>query len=200
LKEFAYPGGTVDTRVKNLKRIWNLKKNEIGFIQSEVAKKIGMTQGAISQYLNEFTVLNPPVIIKFANFLGVDPREIDPDILNYLPDVATANLIYNWSDAEKRIDEASTSIIFPNKMPAKVIRLDKPLHYSNHGTELKLPKGAILWVLEEEPSSLFKDPKSTSLWVISRKGSPDFEVVNTKQLPPKSLLKLRYFLHGARLF
>ena len=190
----------MDTRVKNLKRIWNLKKNEIGFIQSEAAKKIGMTQGAISQYLNEFTVLNPPVIIKFANFLGVDPREIDPDILNYLPDVATANLIYNWSDAEKRIDEASTSIIFPKKMPAKVTRLDKPLHYSNHGTELKLPKGAILWVLEEEPSSLFKDPKSTSLWVISRKGSPDFEVVNTKQLPPKSLLKLRYFLHGARLF
>ena len=64
----------------NLRAIWDLKKSEIGITQTEAAKQLGWTQGALAQYLNNITELNPPAVIKLANFLGVDPREIDPAI------------------------------------------------------------------------------------------------------------------------
>lgn len=62
----------------NLRKIWDLKKSEIGITQTEAAKTLGWTQGALAQYLNNITELNAPAVIKLANFLGVDPREIDP--------------------------------------------------------------------------------------------------------------------------
>lgn len=62
----------------NLRKIWDLRKSEIGLTQTEAAKKLGWTQGALAQYLNNITELNPPAVIKIANFLGVDPRDIEP--------------------------------------------------------------------------------------------------------------------------
>lgn len=62
----------------NLRKIWDSRKSEIGITQTEAAKKLGWTQGALAQYLNNITELNPPAVIKLANFLGVDPKEIDP--------------------------------------------------------------------------------------------------------------------------
>lgn len=62
----------------NLRKIWDLKKSEIGITQTEAAKKLGWTQGALAQYLNNITELNAPAVIKLANFLGVDPQQIDP--------------------------------------------------------------------------------------------------------------------------
>jgi len=62
----------------NLRAIWDIKKSEIGITQTEAAKKLGWTQGALAQYLNNITELNAPAVVKLANFLGVDPREIDP--------------------------------------------------------------------------------------------------------------------------
>jgi transcriptional regulator with XRE-family HTH domain len=61
-----------------LRKIWDLRKSEIGITQTEAAKKLGWTQGALAQYLNNITELNPPAVTKLSNFLGVDPREIDP--------------------------------------------------------------------------------------------------------------------------
>lgn len=62
----------------NLRKIWDIRKSEIGLTQTEAAKKLGWTQGAFAQYLNNITELNAPAVVKLANFLGVDPREIDP--------------------------------------------------------------------------------------------------------------------------
>lgn len=61
----------------NLRKIWDIRKSEIGLTQTEAAKELGWTQGALAQYLNQITELNPPAVVKLANFLGVDPREID---------------------------------------------------------------------------------------------------------------------------
>ena len=66
-----------------LRKIWDLRKSEIGITQTEAAKKLGWTQGALAQYLNNITELNPPAVIKLSNFLGVDPREIDPTVNFY---------------------------------------------------------------------------------------------------------------------
>ena len=71
----------------NLRKIWDIRKSEIGLTQTEAAKELGWTQGALAQYLNQITELNPPAVVKLANFLGVDPREIDPaaSIFNEYP-------------------------------------------------------------------------------------------------------------------
>lgn len=69
----------------NLRRIWDAKKAEIGVTQTEAAKKLGWTQGAVAQYLNNITELNASATIKLANFLGVDPRDINPDATDEFP-------------------------------------------------------------------------------------------------------------------
>ena len=91
--------------VKNLRRIWEKKKVEMRFTQVEVAKELGWSQGAISHYLNNITELRAQAIIKLANFLDVDPREIDPDIEQNLPSIVKQTVSYNASDMTKRINE-----------------------------------------------------------------------------------------------
>lgn len=65
--------------VKNLRDLWEKKKRAFEYTQVKAAKELGWTQGAFSQYLNNFTDLNDQAIIKLANFLDVDPNEIDPE-------------------------------------------------------------------------------------------------------------------------
>jgi len=67
--------------VNNLRAIWEKKKVEMQFTQVEAAKELGWSQGAISHYLNNITDLGPAAVIKFANFLEVDPRDIDPTVV-----------------------------------------------------------------------------------------------------------------------
>lgn len=73
--------------VVNLRRIWNTKRIEEGFTQKAATANLGFTQGAISQYLNDITSLSPATTIKFANFLGVSPLDIDPTLIDRLPGV-----------------------------------------------------------------------------------------------------------------
>ena len=54
------------------------------FTQVQAAEKLGWSQGAI-HYLNNITELGPAATIKFANFLGVDPEEIDPTVKEHYP-------------------------------------------------------------------------------------------------------------------
>ena len=65
--------------VRNLRKIWDNKKHQFEVTQVQAAKKLGWTQGAFSQYLNNLTELHADAIAKLANFLEVDPHEIDPD-------------------------------------------------------------------------------------------------------------------------
>ena len=92
--------------VKNLRRIWESKKLEIQFTQVTAAKELGWSQGAISHYLNAITELNPAAIIKLANFLDVDPRDIDPDIEPSLPSVLTIAIKYSAKDMTKPLSKA----------------------------------------------------------------------------------------------
>jgi predicted transcriptional regulator len=71
--------------LKNLKRIWNQRKRELGLTQVGAAKELGWTQGALSQYLNNLTELRPSATIKLANYLSVPASDIDPNIHNHMP-------------------------------------------------------------------------------------------------------------------
>ena len=91
--------------VNNLRAIWDQKKAEMNFTQVEAAAKLGWTQSAVSHYLNAITELGPAAIIKFANFLGVDPVEIDPNVLEFLPNTRTRIIKYDASNLSKQINQ-----------------------------------------------------------------------------------------------
>lgn len=65
-----------------LKHIWLRKKRELNLTQVKAAKKLKVTQGAITQYLNGFIPLNTDMILAFAELLEVPPNAILPGILN----------------------------------------------------------------------------------------------------------------------
>jgi len=89
---------TTPVAVKNLRRIWEAKKSDMKFTQVTAAQELGWSQGLISHYLNNITDLGPLATIKFANFLGVDPREIDPEIVEDLPRTKNHLVKYLASD------------------------------------------------------------------------------------------------------
>lgn len=93
--------------VLNLRKIWDQKKSEMQFTQVEAAKDLSWSQGAISHYLNGLTHLGAPAAIKFANFLGVDPTEIDPDIEDSLPHVSKVDITYMSSDMSQPLKNSS---------------------------------------------------------------------------------------------
>ena len=90
--------------VNNLRRIWDEKKAEMKFTQVQAAEKLGWTQGAISHYLTNITELGPAATIKFANFLGVDPSEIDPEVIEHLPNIYTRIIKYDIANLKKPIN------------------------------------------------------------------------------------------------
>lgn len=65
---------------KNLKRIWDQKRKELGFTQETASEHIGIGQSTVSQYLRGTVPLGIEATLKFSYFLGVDPREIRPDL------------------------------------------------------------------------------------------------------------------------
>jgi transcriptional regulator with XRE-family HTH domain len=62
-----------------LKALWEQKQKERGFTQETAADELGITQGAVSQYINGGIALGIAATIKFARFLGCEPSEIRPD-------------------------------------------------------------------------------------------------------------------------
>lgn len=90
--------------VQNLRRIWDKKKAEMNFTQVQAAKELGWSQGAISHYLNAITDLGPPAVIKLANFLGVAPTDIDPDVIKHLPNVQSYKVTRTATDLTKVIN------------------------------------------------------------------------------------------------
>ena len=92
---------TTPVAVKNLRRIWESKKSDMNFTQVTAAQELGWSQGLISHYLNNITDLGPLATIKFANFLGVDPRDIDPQITDDLPKTKGYHFKYLASDMTK---------------------------------------------------------------------------------------------------
>ncbi len=95
----------IATSVQNLRRIWEIKRREMDITQVEAAAKLNWTQGAFSQYLNDITEMSPLTIIKLANFLDVNPAEIDPEIDKSLPNVSSYEARYNISSPNTKISK-----------------------------------------------------------------------------------------------
>lgn len=63
-----------------LRAIWNAKKKKLGLTQSNVAEESGISQSAISQYLNGAIALNTDTILYFARILECAPTDIRPEL------------------------------------------------------------------------------------------------------------------------
>ena len=93
---------------RRLRAIWEQRKLERRFTQETASEHLGMNQSAVSMYVRGSVPLGIEATFKFAYFLDVDPREIRPD----LPDWITTKL--SKSNEEISIDGFS-QLSMPHK-------------------------------------------------------------------------------------
>jgi len=176
--------------VKNLRKIWEIKKVEMQFTQVKAAKELGWSQGAISHYLNNITDLRAPAVIKFANFLGVDPLEIDPDITEWLPHVRTRIVKYDVQDLTKVVDikiydTDPASAFWVKTHPTAFAYLDD---YVNESTDFEHYVDAE-WFTKVCP---VKDFPKAKAFLIQLKGEKSARVYRGNNLPPANKMSKKY--------
>ena len=163
--------------VKNLRKIWDAKKIQMRFTQVEAAKELGWSQGAISHYLNNITELRAPAIVKLANFLEVDPRDIDPDIERDLPSIQKKIIAFNALDMTKPINETLLSRRADSSI---LVKIPKQKPYQKHFTPDTIYSECYVRLVS--PSEL-KNPKSFAARLKGRKNLSFYLPENT---PPAS--------------
>jgi len=182
---------TLPVPVLNLRKIWDLKKHEMQITQVQAAETLGWTQGAFSQYLNAITELNPSAVIKLANFLGVDPVEIDPDIDRVLPDVQRKEVRFNLSNGNKTLHDA---VSISTHLDTFCIRVDVD-HIE------MLSKGAMLTVCDPNKNEdLTRTGSNEPLYAIQQKNHKGFTVVPESKLPDKSVIKRKFLILAVNLY
>ncbi len=165
--------------VNNLRAIWDQKKVEMQFTQVEAAKELGWSQGAISHYLNNITSLGPSAVIKFANFLGVDPLDIDPQVREFLPNVRTRVIRYDINNLSKTINEKVYDRNPPSAFWVKTHpRAFKYLEDSVAEIVLKMDTD---WHTHVCPA---KDYPDATAFLIQLKGEKQAFVYRSANLPP----------------
>lgn len=66
---------------RNLREIWDrIARERRGLTQARAAEELGMSEGAVSQYLRGKLPLGLKTTYRWAAYLGVDPKEIRPDM------------------------------------------------------------------------------------------------------------------------
>lgn len=180
--------------VNNLRAIWEKKKVEMRFTQVEAAKELGWSQGAISHYLNNITDLGPAAVIKFANFLGVDPLDIDPNVVEHLPNVRTQIAKYDWTNLSKQTNEK----IYDNNPPSTF------LVTTTADTFINLPN-AVKKMTELVPGQYLirvcsvKDAPNANIFLMQLKGEKKALAYLKNDLPPADKIAKMFAVLGAAL-
>ena len=129
-------GGTLPIAVQNLRRIWEKRKKSLEINQSQAAETLGWTQGAFSQYLNNITELHDEAVAKLANFLEVDPHEIDPEYQPIEAQLVRVPVRY----VHGKTAAPSTKIMYRRRVPISVQKTNF------HATcAIELAKDSALW-------------------------------------------------------
>ena len=111
----------------NFKRLWKARRQELDITQKTAADRLGMTQGAFSQYLNGHTEINEKAVLKIAKFLGVPPVEIDPTFDQKMVKtpppsaIAEVNVTRITGDAKANVSKQYLPSIFRDRDPTDVI-------------------------------------------------------------------------------
>jgi len=170
--------------VKNLRKIWDVKKVEMQFTQVQAAHKLGWSQGAISHYLNNITELGPAAVIKFANFLEVDPLDIDPGVTEFLPHVRTRTVVF---DADNMSDKVNLKLYDTNPASAFWVKT-KASTFTYLNAQNQTPKNPV-WLTKVCP---VKDFPSAKAYLVQLKGSKAAKAYLAADLPPANKLARKY--------
>ncbi len=183
---------TLPKAVINLRRIWENKKHHLEITQAQAAEKLGWTQGAFSQYLNNITDLHPDAVAKLANFLEVDPLEIDPAYSPVEANRIRVPVLYIHPKTPANYKEIAyrrrivTTVAEENHKAICAIRLEKDLRPIGFAGQMTLC------------SNMFKlkNPRLTAgripeFYVIKRKNSDPLEVVKISECPPDKELEAK---------
>ncbi|HDS1550639.1 TPA: helix-turn-helix transcriptional regulator [Stenotrophomonas maltophilia] len=63
-----------------LKELWKHRASDLGLTQTKMAEELGITQGAVSQYLNGRIPLNYRTLMAFCQALGIDDTDVRTDL------------------------------------------------------------------------------------------------------------------------
>jgi len=187
--------------VKNLRRIWNERKERFQYKQHEVAEGLGWTQGAFSQYLNNITQLNSDAVVKLANFLEVSPSVIDPDFPQH--EFNDKKILFNHSDPDNQNNETlfyrRADVIHKNDF---FITVDKEIPGFAE-------KGSLLWVAQIDKQSRnlvsFTTPNSKTdirnfmgekKYYVILKNQKKPKIINQPDLPADQKIKEKYLILG----
>jgi transcriptional regulator with XRE-family HTH domain len=169
--------------------------------QIEAADKLGWTQGAFSQYLNGITELGPSAVVKLANFLEIDPTEIDPQIFEKLPNVRKTSVRFTFDNATDPLTDSS--IYVPSN--AGIFRIQIRPEYVGKRLKKEYPHFATcecqLVCFDPKKSGLFPRATNNELtWVIQRKKEKTFDVVYDTDLPASKDLAKKFVLLGVAYY
>ena len=185
-------GGTLPKAVQNLRRIWEERKKSLEINQSQAAESLGWTQGAFSQYLNNITELHDEAIAKLANFLEVDPLEIDPAFRPIEAQRIRVPVLYVYPKTPPNFYEVAyrrrivTTVCEENNNAVCAIRLEKDLRPIGYKGQMVLCSN----MLKLKKPRL--TPGRTPEWyVIKQKNQDTLEVIAISDCPPEKQLEAK---------
>ena len=108
-----------------LRKTWDSRKKSLGLNQKDVAKSLGWTQGAISQYLNGHTALNTDTILTFARLLQISPNVIRPGVLDKIKNEEQSIMLYTTSGEEPTKEDWANIQKYSDKY--LMIKIDTPV-------------------------------------------------------------------------
>tara|TARA_R110000851_G_scaffold104028_6_gene221497 strand:- start:970 stop:1566 length:597 start_codon:yes stop_codon:yes gene_type:complete len=191
------------TIVANLQRIWNVRKKEMEITQVEAAKKLNWTQGAFSQYLNAITEMSPQTIIKLANFLDVDPEEIDPLIIESLPNILKKTVSFDLSNPNQKIKQ---QVMWDAKARDFCIKVNESCQVqvdNGIAQSWQMLKGMYLICIDCNTSACEYHARLSSnvlYHLVQKKNSDIFEIFTEPRLPPSSELAKQFLITDLAMY
>lgn len=138
-----------------LKRIYNAKKKELGLSQEKVAEAFGMSQTAISMYLNGMNALNVMSAARFSSLLKEPVSSFSPRIASTIERLAQMNIP---TDATPEEDGQGISLS-PIKVWDDATPLSDDEVYVPFLKEVELDAGSGRYSIEDNDSSLLRFAK-----------------------------------------
>lgn len=189
-----------DEKALNFKRLWKQRARELDITQKTAAERLGMTQGAFSQYLNGHTEMNEKAVMKIAKFLNVRPEEIDKSFKNKMikeptpSPVDTVTVSYLSTDAKNKIAKRYLPDVFKGHDVESIVWVEcgADLNIINNpdlpkAAQRTIPKGTVLGCIDVDkvPYSYLSSAPRIYLQEFSRRKA--FDV--TFALVPPTLTK-----------
>lgn len=138
-----------------LKRIYNAKKKELGLSQEKVAEAFGMSQTAISMYLNGLNALNVMSAARFSSLLKEPVSSFSPRIAGTIERLAKINVT---TDATPENTDEGVSLS-PIKVWDDATPLSDDEVYVPFLREVELDAGSGRYSIEDNDSSLLRFAK-----------------------------------------